>query len=59
MYILFVHHVLFLSSNHLEISINISLLLAFFHFRLIFFTSVGFRLPSVCVRLHSFASVCV
>jgi len=69
MYILFVHHVLFLSSNHLEISIKHSftasdsrllhLASACFHFRSIFFTFVGFRLPPFTFRLHSFASVCV
>jgi len=64
MYILFVHHVLFL---HLIIkkfllSISLQLLttvicfillpLAFFHFRLIFFHFHSIFFTSVCVRLH-------
>jgi len=73
MHILFVHHVLFLSSNYLEISIKHSFTSSDYHLLYLasacflslpldFFHFVRFfslPLAFVCVRLHLFVSVCI
>jgi len=74
MYILFVHYVLFLSSDHLEISIkhlftstdscllylaSACFLLLLFDFFSLTLAFVYLHLPSVCIHLRSFASISV